>query len=338
MQAKAAAAAALTAACVVSIMLPARAADVFRGLGGAEIVACIAREYSPQRVVNAVDGPDGILAIVGEYAGEGADWLPLDADSGSAAVPLAEVVPTHWWPAPLRPSSSDLHNLIPAGAEAAGLRGILIFGDASADVLFSGSGWALCSVDAGGGVMADAFVAPSHLRGDFARVLMYMLCVYPSDMWLWPAPLMMLESDSPLPQFTPYGEALMMKWHRDDPPDDAERRRDSAISRRQGNSNPFVLRPELAEYLWGERRGMVVGDAPGADGGSPPLKARYSIAADVVLGLHSPYVGEDMIWSLDGRDVSADIPLAEAGIGRHEIGWRSTDGRVRGSMIIDVGP
>lgn len=36
---------------------------------------------------------------------------------------------------------------------------------------------------------------------------------------------------------------MLLDWHRDDPPDDAERRRNRLIEKRQGNPNPWVEAP-----------------------------------------------------------------------------------------------
>jgi len=334
-----AASAALTVACAVSLWFTARATDVFRGLGGAEIVECIRREYRPETIVDAVYGPDGVLAVIEEYAGADADWLPEASDGGEKI--FMEVVPVAWWPADVRPPR-DLHNVIPANSRAFAARDNLIFAAAVTDTLYAGAGWVTGSADVGAGVFADAFCPPDGLRGDMARMLMYMACVYPSQLWRWPAPLMMPDSPDYPPLFTDYAVRLLMDWHRGDAPDAVELRRDAAIARRQGNSNPFVVYPELAEYLWGEKCGQVVEDAPTADE-SPALKARYSVSVDRRLGLHSPYVDKDMLWSVDGVGVSPDpgmvsLPLEAVGVGRHEVSWRSADGTVSGSIIVDVMP
>ena len=54
---------------------------------------------------------------------------------------------------------------------------------------------------------------------------------------------------------TPYGVALLMKWHREDPVSQKEIDRNNGIQSTQGNRNPFIDYPCLAEYLWGEHAG-----------------------------------------------------------------------------------
>ena len=51
---------------------------------------------------------------------------------------------------------------------------------------------------------------------------------------------------------------LLMKWHREDPVSRKEIDRNNGIQSTQGNRNPFIDYPYLAEYIWGERAGEPV--------------------------------------------------------------------------------
>lgn len=54
---------------------------------------------------------------------------------------------------------------------------------------------------------------------------------------------------------TPYGLALLLKWHRQDPVSQKEIDRNNGIQKTQGNRNPFIDYPDLAEYIWGSHAG-----------------------------------------------------------------------------------
>ena len=54
---------------------------------------------------------------------------------------------------------------------------------------------------------------------------------------------------------TDYGVALLLKWHRNDPVSQKEIDRNNGIQETQGNRNPFIDYPELAEYIWGNHAG-----------------------------------------------------------------------------------
>lgn len=57
---------------------------------------------------------------------------------------------------------------------------------------------------------------------------------------------------------TEYGLALLLKWHREDPVSRKEIDRNNGIQKTQGNRNPFIDYPYLAEYIWGEKAGETV--------------------------------------------------------------------------------
>lgn len=80
---------------------------------------------------------------------------------------------------------------------------------------------------------------------------------------------------------------LLMKWHREDPVSQKEIDRNNGIQATQGNRNPFIDYPYLAEYIWGEHAGEAVdmsklvascdpafvpGQSDGWSGGSTPIE------------------------------------------------------------------
>ena len=90
---------------------------------------------------------------------------------------------------------------------------------------------------------------------------------------------------------------LLMKWHREDPVSQKEIDRNNGIQQTQGNRNPFIDYPYLAEYIWGEHAGETVNLAqlmpstdplfiPGESDGSrtyvPPVPgAKYGVTWSV---------------------------------------------------------
>ena len=49
---------------------------------------------------------------------------------------------------------------------------------------------------------------------------------------------------------------MLLKWHRNDPLSEKEILRNDAVYKYQKNRNPFVDHPELAEYIWGDKKGQ----------------------------------------------------------------------------------
>eukprot|EP00873_Tetraselmis_striata_P033809 jgi/Tetstr1/454073/TSEL_040992.t1 len=90
----------------------------------------------------------------------------------------------------------------------------------------------------------DAWEPPDAAKGPVARALMYMACAYPDSLRLVDT-----RSDTP-------GElgilSDVLRWHREFPPCARERRRNDVVERAQGNRNPFVDSPRLADsVVWG---------------------------------------------------------------------------------------
>ncbi len=78
----------------------------------------------------------------------------------------------------------------------------------------------------------------------------------------------------------PYGVALLLKWHREDPVSQKEIDRNNGIQTKQGNRNPFIDYPELVEYIWGEHNGESVtlsSLTPTFEGYTPPEATTYTV-------------------------------------------------------------
>ena len=112
---------------------------------------------------------------------------------------------------------------------------------------------------------------------------------------------------------TQYGVALLMKWHRQDPVSKKEIDRNNGIQQTQGNRNPFIDYPYLAEYIWGEKAGETLNLAD--------LITAYD--ARFVLGESNGYFkgGSEtkctITWLVNGEQYTAGNPtttLNEGGV------------------------
>ena len=117
-----------------------------------------------------------------------------------------------------RQVEGDLHNLFPA---------IGVLNEARADhgiglVAGEPRRWGRCDFE----VAAGRVEPREGARGDIARAYLYMNAAYPEVKVM----------DASL------GE-LLLQWHRSDPPDAWERRRNDFAAARQGNRNPWIDAP-----------------------------------------------------------------------------------------------
>ncbi|MGZ3774240.1 MAG: endonuclease I family protein [Pseudobdellovibrionaceae bacterium] len=123
---------------------------------------------------------------------------------------------------------SDLHHLFPTDSQLNSIRGNNIFGEVTKDAL-----QLKCAVSRfgyGTGGNQAVFEPPVHHRGNVARALFYFSLRYDLNI-------------------SPSEEQILRKWNKEDPVDEEEMRRNEEIYKVQGNRNPFVDYPELADRI-----------------------------------------------------------------------------------------
>jgi len=114
-----------------------------------------------------------------------------------------------------------------------------------------------------GGKNAWLWEPADEWKGDFARSYFYMVTAYQHFTWTSNG-LDMLQNDT-WPTLQRWAYELLLEWNRQDPVDDIEIERNEAVYQIQGNRNPFVDYPNLAEYIWGDSTEYVFSiDDPGA--------------------------------------------------------------------------
>ncbi len=116
------------------------------------------------------------------------------------------------------------------------------------------------------------FEPDDEYKGDIARAIMYMVVRYatttvsnnyPVTSWAGTttddgnADAMFSNSLSINYGLSDYSKKLLLKWHRNDPVSQKEITRNSGVETYQGNRNPFIDYPCLAEYLWGNKAGQT---------------------------------------------------------------------------------
>ena len=122
-----------------------------------------------------------------------------------------------------RHKGADYHNLKPESPSVNSSRGNKYFAEATT---------------------ATSYAPPSVVRGDIARILFYMVTMWPE--------LSLVDVVSGDPAVYTIGQlSLFVKWHLEDPVDAFEDNRNEVIYGLQGNRNPFVDHEELVCRIWG---------------------------------------------------------------------------------------
>lgn len=104
------------------------------------------------------------------------------------------------------------------------------------------------------GYTKTVFEPDDEYKGDFARIYFYMVTCYKRGISEWPGCDQLDYAQNGYKAFSDWSMRMLMEWHRADPVSQKELDRNEAVYRLQGNRNPYVDHPELAEYIWGTKQ------------------------------------------------------------------------------------
>ena len=174
------------------------------------------------------------LATLGAQA-NGAALAEVEA-AVEAALPFncEHVVPQSWF-AKREPMRGDLHHLFACQARCNSFRGNTPFAEFGDFPEPSAVRAALRVVRGECGKSEANGFEPARGKGAAARAVCYFLLRYPEEVQ---------PGEMPLPR-----RQILLAWHEQDPVTEWERHRNAAIFDRQGNRNPFIDHPALAEDL-----------------------------------------------------------------------------------------
>lgn len=96
------------------------------------------------------------------------------------------------------------------------------------------------------------FEPPNEVKGNIARMLFYMAVRYEGDEGEPDLELTNTLQDKSSKKPVQAVLNTLLDWHRADTVSSFERRRNEVIFDYQGNRNPFIDHPELAEFIWGD--------------------------------------------------------------------------------------
>uniref|UniRef100_A0A7S4RXK8 Endonuclease I n=1 Tax=Ditylum brightwellii TaxID=49249 RepID=A0A7S4RXK8_9STRA len=148
------------------------------------------------------------------------------------------------------PDYTDVHHLRPSDANVNSARGNKHFSECGIVEDISECRTPAHLEATGTSADPSSFLPPASVRGDIARALFYMDVRYDgNDNGL---DLVLTDCLDPNENNQLGYLSQLLKWHEEDPVDDAERTRNMKVCEAwQGNRNPFVDYPELASSIFG---------------------------------------------------------------------------------------
>lgn len=175
-------------------------------------------------------------------------------------------VPQNWFGSSVSSSSkgvagTDLFHVYPTDGKVNGMRSNYPYGETS-----SGTTWGTGKLGTSSfsGYTQQVFEPADEYKGDLARSYFYMITFWGgykgtafNQGTYGSVHFTTTYTSTGGYGLTDYSIALLMKWHRQDPVSQKEIDRNNGIEATQGNRNPFIDYPCLAEYLWGAKAGAT---------------------------------------------------------------------------------
>jgi len=215
-----------------------------------------AREYLFSKADNAaVRGVRGVIAAYSQVfvkgrSGDGKNYKENGDESGDGHVDSEGMNIEHLWPQSFfrsrQPMRADLHHMLPVFVYPNSIRSRFPIGEvAEGKVNYRNRAGAKL----GGGV----FEPPGGAKGRIVRSLLYFFVRYHNRKIL-PRGRMNRFWNSRIKTY--------LRWNREFPPTPAEKRRNAKVEAHQGNRNPFVDDPSLADRIGADafRMGMKKGE------------------------------------------------------------------------------
>ncbi|MBR1809349.1 MAG: endonuclease [Paludibacteraceae bacterium] len=189
-------------------------------------------------------------------------------------------IPKSWWGSSPKTSKqgSDIFHVVPTDGKVNGIRSSLPFGETTNfDYTYNGNKKGTSSFS---GYSGTVFEPRDEYKGDFARGYFGTMAKWELKATSSAGSAIFTGDYTANGNFglTQYGMNLLLKWHRQDPVSDKELRRNDSIEATQGNRNPFIDYPELAEYIWGNKKGQTVSLSTlvcAYEGQQPPVVTPY---------------------------------------------------------------
>ena len=186
------------------------------------------------------------------------------SDNGSSAKNLGQgynrehSFPRSWFNGAVAPMNTDVFHIYPTDISVNSQRGNHPYG-----VCAEGTRLTYGKYVAKGklgkssypGYSGTVFEPDDEYKGDLARTFFYMVTCYKNELPSWPGSDQLDYYRNGYKAFSTWTINMLMEWTRLDPVSEKEIKRNDGIYRIQGNRNPFIDHPELAEYIWGSLQG-----------------------------------------------------------------------------------
>jgi len=160
-----------------------------------------------------------------------------------------------WWGGGTTGIGADLQHVMPSDATANSKKGNFGMGIVTSQSWTNGS-IKVGKGNAGNNGTVNMWEPADKWKGDFARAYFYIVTAYEEKSLVQTEGANTMQNNT-YPKLQPWAYELYMKWSREDPVDDMERKRNEAVYGIQNNRNPFIDFEGLEQYIWGTHQNVA---------------------------------------------------------------------------------
>lgn len=264
--------------------------------------------------------PDGVT-VRDRYSDE---QRFFDGNKAVNGMNIEHIWANSWWGHTKNNAYCDLFNLYPADGYANGRKSNNPIGVVDGATSFDNG---VTKVGKSSSYSSDQLITAwepaDEWKGDFARTYFYMATTYQhmTNEWQTAEGLLTIDPAS-WTTMRPWVYELMLEWAEADPVDDIERARNDVIYGIQGNRNPYVDIPELADYVWGDcaEERFYIDPQSTASELFVPMKAQtfdYGLQAlskglDTVVVVRGRHIAEGLTLTVDNPAFEIGTPQVSA--------------------------
>ena len=184
--------------------------------------------------------------FIDRYSPE-SDWVQSTSQGkAGAGMNIEHSFAKSWWGKTKNQAYCDLYNLMPCESGINTKKSNYVMGKVTTASIADNGATKIGPCAWG----CRAWEPADEWKGDFARGYMYMATCYQNLSWEQDGTNILTNGTYPTLKERAY--KLYIQWAKADKPTQLEIRRNNAVSKIQGNRNPFVDFPNLMDYIWGD--------------------------------------------------------------------------------------
>jgi len=179
-----------------------------------------------------------------------ANHVAFNGTSAASGMNIEHSFAKSWW-GDGRQAAQDVMHLAPSNSTANSAKGSWPMAVVDGTTSFSNGVIKVGKSNSRAGGVIDAWEPADEYKGDFSRAYMYMVTAYEDYATLWTGNSVNQLDNNTYPVFEQWTVDLLLKWSKQDPVSTKEVNRNNEVYKIQGNRNPYIDYPLMAEYVWG---------------------------------------------------------------------------------------